>query len=58
MPQVTEPKWFFEALENNNPVIPQHAIIDEDGTVVVGMVRMSEATAREICQNHNKLISE
>jgi len=53
---VNELKWYYEPLENPDPGMPQHAIIDEEGYIVVGMAHMRESVAREICDNHNKLL--
>lgn len=53
----TELLWFFDALNVQNPVMPQHAIIDAAGFTVVGMATMTEKVAREICRSHNSTIS-
>lgn len=54
----SELKWYFEAYENADPGMPQHAIIDEEGFVVVGMAHMRESVAREIVQNHNEKLEK
>ena len=53
---VNKLKWYVEHYDNSDPGMPQHAIIDEEGFIVVGLAHMRESVAREICDNHNTLI--